>query len=643
MKVLFLSLVLVLTNLATGWAATLTVTSTNDDGPGSLRQAIAEAAPRDTVAFDLPPDAVIGLTSAELFIDKSLILNGPGAGALTIEVLDGGSDGLRVLEIAEGIYDVVISGLTIAHGRLFEGGSGLFNHSIGAVELRDCVITENTAYFGGGAANDGTLTLTNCTVSKNTAGSFGSDGGGICNTGMLTVTGSTISENESGLGGGLFNSGVLIMTNSTVSENFSQDSLSFGGGIRNEGSAALSSCTISGNSTGLYGGGIDSTERATLRIRNTIVAGNTATGPDIYGQAISEGYNLIGNNSKTMIMRTTGDQIGTPEAPIDPLLGPLQDNGGPTPTQALLTGSPAIDQGGPVEGVMTDQRGRFRPVDAVMIAPAEGGDNSDIGAFEVQAARPLNVSTRANVLTGENILDAGFILVGNDPKQVLVRGLGPSLGVPAGSGRLADPVLELRNAAGTLVMRNDNWRGTQRDEIKATGLPPRNPKESALVATLAPGAYTALLSGKNGGTGVGLVEVYDLETGAISTLANTSTRGFVGTEDNVMITGFILGAGEGPRDRVIVRALGPSLQGAGVNQPLADPALELHDENGALLASDDDWQDTQRAEIAATGLAPTNRKESAIVQALPAGAYTAIVRGMDRASGVALLEVYDLH
>jgi hypothetical protein len=337
-----------------------------------------------------------------------------------------------------------------------------------------------------------------------------------------------------------------------------------------------------------------------------------------------------------------GDQIGTTASPVDPLLGALQNNGGPTETLALLDGSPAIDKGGAVDGVATDQRGRFRPVDAVAIPPAQDGDNSDIGAFEKQAAQSLNISTRLQVLGGENILDAGFIITGIDPKRVLVRGIGPSLAEAMVPGVLADPVLELHDST-TLLLTNDNWKDSQEPEIEATNLAPKDDAESALVATLEPGTYTAILSGKSGGTGIGLVEVYDLDSGAISSLGNTSTRGLVSTGDNVMISGFILGAGEGPKDKVIILALGPSLASAGVADPLQDPSLELHDGNGALIASNDNWRDTNEAEIEATGLAPADDREAALLPSLAAGPYTAIVRGGEEQSGVALVEIFDLH
>ncbi len=248
-----------------------------------------------------------------------------------------------------------------------------------------------------------------------------------------------------------------------------------------------------------------------------------------------------------------------------------------------------------------------------------------------------NISTRSAVQTNENVLIGGFIVTGNAPKTVLIRGMGPSLG-GAGLGQpLADPTLELHSAT-ALLASNDNWKDTQRDAIQNTGIPPGSDLESAIVAQLDPGAYTAILAGKNAGTGVGLVEVYDLNPTPDSRLANISTRSVVGTGTDVMIGGFILTN----TTRVLVRALGPSLTKAGVSNPLANPCLELHAQDGTMIASDDDWKETQQSAIEAIGIPPTNDKESAILQALPPGNYTAVVRGVDNAVGTALVEVYGL-
>jgi hypothetical protein len=260
--------------------------------------------------------------------------------------------------------------------------------------------------------------------------------------------------------------------------------------------------------------------------------------------------------------------------------------------------------------------------------------------FSAAIGQLLNISTRMQVLTGDNVLIGGFILTGSDAKKVIVRGIGPSLtsfGVP---GALQDPFLELHDINGAIIATNDNWRDTQESEIEATGLAPTDNRESAIVMTLASDSnYTAILRGTNDTTGVGLVEVYDLDQTANSKLANISTRGFVDTGDNVMIGGFISGNGVA---KVIVRAIGPSLTSFGVPGALQDPTLELHDGTGAIIATNDNWRDTQESEIEATGLAPTDDRESAIVATITPGNYTAIVRGNNDTTGVALVEVYNI-
>ncbi len=265
--------------------------------------------------------------------------------------------------------------------------------------------------------------------------------------------------------------------------------------------------------------------------------------------------------------------------------------------------------------------------------------NGNTSEFSAAIGQLLNISTRLKVLTGNSVLIGGFIVTGSGNKEVLVRGLGPTLSQFGVTGVLADPTLELHNGAGALIASNDNWKDTQQAAIMATGLAPPNNLESAILQTLAPGNYTAILRGKNNTTGVGLVEVYDIDKAFDTTLSNISTRGFVDTNQNVMIGGFISGNGI---VKVIVRALGPTLSQFGVPNVLADPTLELHDANGALIASNDNWKDTQQAEIQASGFAPPNNAESAIIITRPPGNTTAIVRGKNNTTGNALVECYIL-
>ena len=254
-------------------------------------------------------------------------------------------------------------------------------------------------------------------------------------------------------------------------------------------------------------------------------------------------------------------------------------------------------------------------------------------------SKALNIATRAFVDTGERVPIAGFIVTGDVSKKVLIRGIGPSLAANGVPSPLADPTLTLFDDVGSTLMMNDNWRDSQEMEIMDTGIPPQNDLESAIVATLGPGHYTAVLAGKNETTGNGLVEVYDLESGTSSTLANLSTRGFVGIGDNVMIGSLIIGDGDSPI--VVLRAIGPTLASSGIVNPLLDPTIELHDGNGAVIDFNDNWQDSQVQAVKATQLAPADDREAAIVAPfLTPGNYTAVVRGTGDTTGVALVEAY---
>jgi len=253
----------------------------------------------------------------------------------------------------------------------------------------------------------------------------------------------------------------------------------------------------------------------------------------------------------------------------------------------------------------------------------------------------VNISTRLLIQTGGKVGIGGFIITGTDAKKVLIRGLGPTLtsfGVP---NALQDPVLELHDSTGAVVVGNDNWKIPQATAIAATGLAPGNDHESAMLLSLQPGSYTVIESGKNGTSGVGLIELYDVDAGANSHLSNISTRGVVQTGANVMIGGFIVSGASGSVN-LVVRALGPSLAQFGVPNPLADPRLGLYDGNGTLIMWNDNWKDSQQAAIQNSGFQPPNNLDSAILVTLPTGNYTAIVSGKNGGTGVGLVEVYRL-
>jgi hypothetical protein len=267
----------------------------------------------------------------------------------------------------------------------------------------------------------------------------------------------------------------------------------------------------------------------------------------------------------------------------------------------------------------------------------------------VDAPRPLNISTRMKVLTGDNVLIAGFIITGpaNSTKQVMIRGLGPSLAQGGVPNPIADPLLEL-HGPNDFVITNDSWGDGPNASSIPNGFQPNDPREAVIIAALSVGAdgysnYSVILKGSKGETGVGLVEAYDLTAGA-NQLANISTRGFIDTGDNVMIAGFIIGGTEGGT-KVLIRGIGPSLPLGGT---LADPTLELHDSQGAKIRSNDNWKvddatgQSQEDAIRLTTIPPSNDLESAVLDTFPPGVYTAILAGHKGGTGVGLVEVYNL-
>jgi hypothetical protein len=290
-------------------------------------------------------------------------------------------------------------------------------------------------------------------------------------------------------------------------------------------------------------------------------------------------------------------------------------------------------------------------------ATSPEGINLDVVGYDLNRTALSNISTRALVQTGDNVLIGGFIVQGSGPKRVIIRAIGPELSQYGVPNPLADPTLELHDGNGALIASNDNWQTTiiggiitqdQVQDIQSSGHAPGDARECAIIANLPAGNYTAIVRGVNGTTGVALVEVYDLSPDVSSILGNISTRSLVQTGDNVMIGGFIV-EGTTPRS-VIIRAIGPELSQYGVPNPLANPTLELHDGNGALIASNDNWQTTiiggiitqdQVDDIQSSGHAPGDASESVIIANLPPGNYTAIVRGVNNTTGVALVEAYD--
>jgi len=594
----------------------------------NVTNAVADA---NTINFTPGLSGLIGtstITPSGLAITNPVTINGPGARVLTIS----GNNASRLFNIASAAGTVSISGLTLSSGRA--GGGTFLGNS------------------GGAVLNAASLTLTDCTVSGNFANLHG---GAIYNNGQngnasLTVVNCTLSQNVAEASGGAIFSAAYTgttkvdLTNCTLDLNYAKQ---YGGAIYNDGtsngnaSVTLTNCTLNRDDAGSGAGGIyndalnpGTTGIATVTLRNTILRAGTVANlvnDSAGGGAItSQGSNLSSDAAGGApppgtgpggFLNATGDKRNT-----DPKLDTLKNNGGQTDTPALLSDSPAINTGNDGFAPATDQRGFYR------------SGVSDIGAFEFGGPIPstlANISTRLRVETGDNVLFGGFIITGTQAKKLIVRAIGPS--VPVG-GRLENPTLELYSGD-TLLASNDNWMDSpERQAIIDSTIPPANDLESAIVRSLAPGAYTTIVRGVNQGTGVGLVEIYDLDGSVDSKLAQISTRGFVQTGDNAMFGGlYVVG---GSSQKVIVRAIGPSLSLLG---KLADPTLELYDGNGTSLGANDNWRSGgQEAEIIATTVPPSDNLESAIVRTFAPGPYTAIVRGVGDTTGIALVEVYAL-
>jgi hypothetical protein len=271
------------------------------------------------------------------------------------------------------------------------------------------------------------------------------------------------------------------------------------------------------------------------------------------------------------------------------------------------------------------------------VASVPGG----AGGIAIEPPATTNLSTRVSVQGGNGVAIAGFIISGSSPKQVLIKGIGASLGAFAIANPLLDPTLDLHDSTGNTIATNDDWQTATNANQIPVAFQPADSREPAILATLQPGSFTAVMRGKNGGSGVGLIEMDDLSTGAESKFTGLSTRGFVGTGENVMIGGLILGGGSGER-KILIRALGPTLAQPPFNigDSLTDPTLMLVDAHGTVVASNDDWKSSQQNEIQATGLAPPNDREAAILTTLPTGNFTAIVSGKNGETGIALVDVF---
>ncbi|MEN3368993.1 MAG: hypothetical protein V7609_1136 [Verrucomicrobiota bacterium] len=375
-----------------------------------------------------------------------------------------------------------------------------------------------------------------------------------------------------------------------------------------------------------------------------------STADDITSDSV---YTLVGNAACALNQAPTAKLVATPDTGNPPLTVALNGSTSVDPdagdsiasyTFSFGDGSPDVTQSSPTVSHTYKHGGGFFAT--LTVKDSKGLQSANVASVPIQvAAQILNLSSRVRVQPGDNALIGGLIIRGSEPKKVTLRGIGPSLtanGQPL-PGRLADPTLELYNSANVVIAMNDDWI-TNRAEIEAAGFPPpTNDKESAIVKTLDPGSYTVVMRGKGNSSGIGVVETYDIGLEANARLANLSSRGFIGTGDDILIGGFFAGPQTAAVTRVVVRALGPSLAQFNVPQPMQDPTIEVRNRDGNLVRANDNWQTDQKTEIEATGLQPSDIRESAIVLTnFEPGPYTAIVKGKGGAVGVGLVEIFDV-
>jgi predicted outer membrane repeat protein len=533
---------------------------------------------------------------------------------------------------------VVFANLATAVGT--PGTGGALTGDFVSLTADSCIIENcRTDQFGGGFefGRQSDVAITNTTFSSNTAGLLG--GAVAMLGGNLTISRSNLVENAiSGAGGG-----AAIWT-APAPANGPIPPLDMTGGIQN--------CIISNNSgaISIYDGDRRSApfNRMHYNGNQIFFAIGTILFNDVAGNKTVETLNAFTSNS---VARSIIPNTVPATAPVAGavLMVPPSIFGSGAPGETVPT---AASVAYAETGAAATVDGVAQSASAGLVTTGSAAQHTLHVATTALATTPLpaaavNISTRLSVGKGDDALIGGFIVFGSSPKRVLIRAVGPSLPIP---GALQDPTLELHSASGATIAANDDWRSTvvgglisqnQSVDIIASAVAPTSDLESGIVVTLDPGSYTAVLRGKNNTTGVGLLEIYDLDPVQNATLANISTRGFVESADNVMIAGFIY-AGGPAATRVAVRGLGPSLTASGVPNALEDPVLELRNSNGTLVEMNDDWSASpQNAAIGAAQLQPTSAAESTIYRAdLVPGAYTAVLRGKSNGTGVGLIEVY---
>jgi len=660
------------------------------------------------IVFAIPGPGVhtIDLSSTGLALGQSITIDGytqPGASPNTLSVgdnaviliqLDGGgpffsnSGGLGIYGgncIVRGLSITGFSGPTADYAAISigsaipEGGSQnrIEGNFIG-LEPDGVTLNGNDygIYFdsGGGNMMGGNTPAARNIISGNRTGIFGpfnativgnyfgTDASGLRqgygnNTAIVAYSNNIIGSAEPGAGNVITGNGLGIyaLGQNTIRGNLigprADGSPSFGNGT---GIAAQGPATVGGlapgegnviafNRTGIGAGGQTSI-LSNLFYGNSLIdidlAGDGPTANDFRDADHLQNFPVIAS-----VTRNPGETVVSgglnSTASTSFTLQFFADAPGPTPGQRLL-GTQALTTNSAGDASFQFTFPFSTSADEFITATAtdSNGNTSEFLPPNV-AVELANISTRGNVGTGDNILIGGIILDFSGQRAFLIRALGPSLNV---SGALADPQIDVKGENGALVGRNDNWRGFQEQQILATGLAPADDREAAIILYLPGQSYTVLVTGVNGGAGIGTVEIYALASGSgfgsPKELRNISTRGNVGTGDNFLIGGTIVQGNA--VQRVIVRAIGPDLAGAGVPGPLQDPTLELHDAEGTLLASNDDWRSDQEQEIIASGLAPQDNRDAAVLTTLFPTSYTAIVRGKGGATGIALVEIYKL-
>ena len=633
--------------------------ATGTDGPDGLGGAIF-------VISDDNPDAstvagTVNRPSAKLTVTDSLI-RGPGAGVASARqgggIFVGGdlhsmygqgvnqNGTLETNRTLVTLKRVVFSDLTTIDS-LANGSGGALTGDFVNLSADHCIVQNCSAtQYGGGFefVRESTVNITNTTFAQNSAGLLG--GGITMLGGFLNLDHCNFLDNR--LTGPSENGGWSIMTAPDA-----------GGGVllAFDMTGFVQNCVTNnvGGNWAIYDQDRVPPSAPFNRMQyngNQIFPGNRTTlFNDNLGEFDVNAINLLeiarpdGTTSvKSAVPNTASGSPGTTGAIL--MVPPTVLSSGapgetlPIPAYVAYTssgGTPSLD--GSAKGTSS----------GVVPTSVNGVHTLTVGSSSFATVPPagaaLNISTRLPVGTDQSVLIGGFIIQGPTPKTVILRAIGPSLPL---AGALQDPVLELHDGTGATIATNDNWRSTQIGglltsgqsvDIQASLVAPLNDAESAITVTLSPGAYTAVVRGANNTTGIAVVEGYDLDADKSSKLANISTRGFVQTGDNVMIGGFIWGGGTGA-SRVVVRGIGPSLSAFGITNPLLDPMLELHNANGAIIDSNDDWR-TNQAVIQSTGLQPTNDAESAIlVTNLAPGGYTAVLQGKNGGTGVGVVEVY---